>query len=141
MKPRLLLAGLAMVIAGSCANTSTSTTTWSAPPAAAGWTRAGYVESISEIVERVEGNPAGGALAGALIGGVLFGHRGHASLFGAATGAALGAAASQGRHETRTYHVLVRFDDGTHGMFVYAGPPPFLPGQPVALTAQGLGPR
>jgi outer membrane lipoprotein SlyB len=122
----------------SCATTSTTSTTWVDPNAPGTWGRTGYVESIQEIVHRVQGNPAGGALAGALIGGFLFHGRGPATLFGAATGAAIGAAASQGSSETRTYQVLVRFDDGDHGMFVYAAFPPFRPGDPVVLTAQGL---
>jgi len=96
---------------------------------------------VREIVRRTEGNPAGGALAGALIGGFLFGGRGHASLIGAAGGAMVGAAASQGVSETRTYQVLVHFDDGTYGMFVYGASSPFAPGQPVALTPRGLAAR
>jgi outer membrane lipoprotein SlyB len=106
----------------------------------AGWAKPGRVESVQEIVQRTEGNPAGGALAGALIGGFLFGHHGRASLFGAVAGAAAGAAASQHASESRTYHLLVRFNDGTFGMFVYAGAPPFQPGQAVVLTPQGLAP-
>jgi outer membrane lipoprotein SlyB len=100
--------------------------------------RAGRVESVQEIVQRTEGNPAAGALAGALIGGFLFG-RGPARLFGAGAGAAVGAAASSGATEARSYQVLVHFDDGTYGMFVYRGYSPFAPGQPVVLTPQGLG--
>jgi len=38
------------------------------------------------IVERIQGNSAGGALAGALIGGFLVHGRGPATLFGAAPG-------------------------------------------------------
>mgnify|MGYP003407154074 CR=1 FL=1 len=56
------------------------------------------------------------------------------------TGAAVGAAASQHSRESRTYHLLVRFQDGSFGMFVFSGAPPFQPGQPVALTPQGLLP-
>ena len=89
-------------------------------------------------MQRVEGNPAGGALAGALIGGFLFRGRGPASLFGAVAGASIGAAASQGSAETRTYQVLVHFDDGAYGMFVYRGYSPFRPGEAVVLTPQGL---
>jgi outer membrane lipoprotein SlyB len=124
----------------ACATTTTRSTTWTAPPPQPAWVRPGHVESVSEIVERTQGNPAGGALAGALIGGFLFGGHGHASLFGAATGAAVGAASSQGASETRRYQVLVRFDDGSSGMFVYLGYSPFAPGQPVVLTPQGLAP-
>lgn len=126
-----------LVLSVSCATTSTTSTTWVEPPPGANWVRPGHVESVQEIVQRVEGNPAGGALAGALIGGFLFG-RGPARLFGAATGAAIGAAASQGSAETRRYQVLVRFDDGAYGMFVYGGYPPFRPGDAVVLTPQGL---
>jgi outer membrane lipoprotein SlyB len=121
-------------------STTTTYSTWSESSAMGNWARPGHVESVREIVQRREGNPAGGALAGALIGGFLFGGRGPGALIGAAGGAAVGAAASQGSSETRTYQVLVRFDDGTYGMFVYANYPYFSPGQPVVLTAQGLAP-
>ena len=131
---------LAAALSASCAATTTTSTTWT-EPAALGPPRSGHVESVREIVQRTEGNPAGGALAGALIGGFLFG-RGPARLLGAAGGAAVGAAASQGGSERRTYQVLVRFDDdGTYGMFIYGGYSPFQPGQPVVLTQQGLSPR
>jgi outer membrane lipoprotein SlyB len=128
----LLLVGLSV----SCATTSTTATTWTDGPEA-GPPRLGHVESVQEIVQRTEGNPAGGALVGALIGGFLFG-RGPARLIGAAGGAAIGAAASQGYAERRTYQVLVRFDDGAYGMFIYGAYSPFRPGEAVALTPQGL---
>jgi len=102
------------------------------------WSRPGTVESIREIDQRIEGNPAGGALIGALIGGVLFHGRGPATLFGAATGAAIGAAASSGSVETQSFQVLVRFDDGDYGMFVFGGYSPFAPGDAVVLTPHGL---
>jgi outer membrane lipoprotein SlyB len=130
-------AALLLALASAC-TTTTTYSTWTESAAMAGWARPGRVESVREIVQRQEGNPAGGALAGALIGGFLFGGRGPAALIGAAGGAAVGAAASQGTAETRTYQVLVRFDDGTYGMFVYANHPYFHPGQPVVLTQQGL---
>lgn len=108
------------------------------PNAAAYGPRTGTVESVQEVVQRVQGDPAGGALAGALIGGLLFHGRGPAAVLGAVTGAAVGAAASQGSAESRTYQVVVRFDDGTYGMFAYGGYSPFRPGEPVVLTPQGL---
>jgi len=121
-----------------CATTTTSSTTWT-EPASTPYPREGRVESVQEIVQRTEGNPAAGALAGALIGGFLFG-RGPARLFGAGAGAAVGAAASSGAAEARSYQVLVRFSDGTYGMFVYRGYSPFAPGQAVILEPQGLVP-
>lgn len=137
MKGTSLLAGLLALSAG-CATTATTSTTWTDPNTAGAWPHSGRVESVQEIDQHVEGNPAGGAIAGALIGGLLFGGRGPSRLFGAATGAAIGAAASQGSAETRTYHVRVRFDDGTYGMFVYRDYSPFWPGEVVVLTPQGL---
>jgi outer membrane lipoprotein SlyB len=130
---RVLFLALSLPALG-CATTTTTSTAWTA---ASPYPREGRVESVQEVVQRTEGNPAGGALAGALIGGFLFG-RGPARLFGAAAGAAVGAAASQGATETRTYHVLVHFADGTYGMFIYRGYPPFGPGQAVVLGPQGL---
>jgi outer membrane lipoprotein SlyB len=128
------LATLLAVSSFACATTSTSSTTWVDPAAPGNWTRPGRVESVQEIVSRVQGDPVGGALAGALIGGFLFGGRGP----GALVGAAVGASASQGSAETRTYQVLVHFDDGAYGMFVYGGYSPFRPGEPVVLTPRGL---
>jgi outer membrane lipoprotein SlyB len=126
-------------LAPACATTTGYSTTWTDPSAPdPSWSRTGRVESVREVVQRQQGNPAGGALAGALIGGFLFGGRGPRALVGAVGGAAVGAAASQGSSERISYELHVRFDDGTYGMFVYGGYPPFRPGEPVVLTPQGL---
>jgi outer membrane lipoprotein SlyB len=132
-----LVIALLLSLATSCATSSDET--WQQSAAVSNWPRPGRVESVREVIQRREGNPAGGALAGALIGGFLFGGRGPGALFGAASGAAVGAAASQSS-ETHAFQVLVHFDDGAYGMFVYAAPPPFQAGQPVFLTQQGLVP-
>ncbi len=129
-----LLAAIATACT-ACTRTTTSSTTWVAE---GNWVRPGSVESVREVVRRVQGDPAAGAIAGALIGGILFHGDGPATLFGAAAGAAVGAAASSGRAETRTYQVLVRFDDGERGMFLYRDYSPFAPGMRVELTPQGL---
>ncbi len=135
---RVTVITVLMTFAPACATTSTTSTTWADESAPGYWSRRGRVESVREIVRHQQGNPLGGALAGALIGGFLFGGRGPGALVGAAGGAAVGAAASQGTAESRTYQILVRFDDGTYGMFVYGGYAPFGPGEAVQLTPQGL---
>jgi len=140
-----VIAALAVALvatqAAGCATTSTTATTMYDPNAPGYGPPTGVVESVQEVVQRVQGNPVGGALAGALIGGLLFHGRGPATVIGAAGGAAIGAAASQGTTESRTYQVVVRFDDGTYGMFAYGGYSPFRPGEPVILTPQGLNHR
>ena len=122
-----------------CVTTSTTSTTWTAEPPAQEWTRPGRVEWVREVVHRQEGNPVGGAIAGAIIGGLIGGH-GSAAVVGAVGGAAVGAAASQGGGESRTYEVLVRYQDGGQQMFAWADYCPFRAGQPVMLTPRGLHP-
>jgi outer membrane lipoprotein SlyB len=136
---RLFLAPVLLVaFSFACATTSTTSTTWTNPNRV-GYGRTGSVDSVQEIVERTQGNPAGGAAAGALIGGLVFGGgRGPSAVAGAVGGAAIGAAASQGSTEQRTYQIVVRFDDGGFGEFVYAGFSPFRPGERVAVTPGGL---
>lgn len=100
---------------------------------------AGRRRGDAHVVQRTEGNPAAGAVAGGLVGGLLFGGgRGPAAVAGAVGGAAVGAAASSGSAVQRTYQVVVRFDDGGFGEFVYDGVSPFRPGERVVVTAGGL---
>ena len=127
---------LLFVGAVGCATTSTTETTWTAPGPQNEIGRMGRVESVHEIVQRVEGDPAAGALLGAVIGGVLT--RGRA--VGIVGGAAVGAATSQGHGERRVYELGVRFDDGVYGAFRYYGYAAFPPGARVVLTPQGLQP-
>jgi outer membrane lipoprotein SlyB len=137
MRHLSMLVALSVVLSSACATTWTDESTWTQPQTGY-WVRPGQVESVHEIVRRTEGNPAGGALLGGLIGGLLFGRHGRVSPFGAVSGAVIGATASQGSSESRTYQVLVRFDDGAQGVFTYEGYPPFGPGELVNLTPQGL---
>src|SRR5688500_7716733 len=103
-----LLTVLFTVLAGSgCVAHTASSTTWVAP-APTEWARPGRVEWIRETVHREHGDPAGGAVAGALIGGLLFGSDGPSTVVGMLGGAAVGAAASQGSAEHRQYEVFVR---------------------------------
>jgi outer membrane lipoprotein SlyB len=138
MKALHLTLLLLVALTPACATTTTTRTTWTDP--GAGWYgRAGQVEKVQEIVQRTEGNPGAGAVAGALVGGLVFGGgRGPAAVAGAAGGAAVGAAASSGLTEERTYQIVVRFDDGGYGEFVYAGYSPFRPGERVSVTPGGL---
>src|SRR5262252_3968789 len=138
MKPLHLALLLLITLSPACATATTTTTTWT-DPALAGYGRAGRVASVQEIVQRTQGNPGAGAVAGGLIGGLLFGGgRGPAAVAGAVGGAAVGAAASQGSAEQRTYEVVVRFDDGGYGEFVYEGFSPFGPGERVVVAPGGL---
>jgi outer membrane lipoprotein SlyB len=135
------------VTSSACTTTTTTSQGWGAqqPYHPGGVGRFGHVEWIQETVQRREGDPAGGAVAGAVIGG-LIGHaltrgRGNGAVAGAVTGAMIGADASTVYAERRTYQIVVRFDDGGVGSFLYDGYPPFAVGQPVQSTPQGLAPR
>jgi outer membrane lipoprotein SlyB len=123
----------ALSIAAGCYTTSTTTTTWTSPPPPL----SGQVEAVTETVRRVEGNPAGGAITGAIIGGLAAPRRWVGALFGAAVGGAV----SQGSSESRWYDVLVRFDDGTRRVFRYGGASPFAPGDRVLLASNQLSRR
>ncbi len=134
---------LPALLLSACVTTTTETRTWGqGDPYGSSWARYGHVESVRETIQRQQGDPAGGAVAGAIIGGLLGnawsgGHPG-ATVAGAIGGAMVGSSASQGQAEQRIYEVFVRFDDGALETFVYQGVLPFRVGDPVALTAQGL---
>lgn len=128
------MVALSTLTAG-CATTSTYSTEWTASDEYS--PRTGTVESIRQVVRRVQGDPAAGAAAGALLGAVLFGGHGPRTLFGAVAGAATGAALSQGSYETRAFEVVVRFDNGTRGVFTYRDGSPFRPGDRIALGSDG----
>jgi outer membrane lipoprotein SlyB len=136
-----LALGMFLVLTPSCVTTSTTSTVLG-PETPDVWVRSGKVQWVREVVQRQQGNPAGGALAGGLAGGLLGGAISHSSggaLLGALGGAAVGAAVSQGSAERRRYEVMVRFDDGGYQLFTFDGAAPrFQPGQLVMLTPEGL---
>jgi outer membrane lipoprotein SlyB len=132
---RLYFVTMLTALLAGCATTETTVTTWGDPNLPP---RPGVVQTVQEVVQTTHGDPGAGAVAGALIGGFLFGGPRGPSLLGAVGGAAVGAAASQSS-QTRSYQVVVRFeDDGSYGAFVYRDYSPFRPGEPVVLTPQGL---
>lgn len=129
----------AVVLAGAGCYTTTGYTRTYGEGAQSGrgypgaWEKRGKVGSIRENVERAMGDPAGGAVAGALIGGVLTGKPG-----GALLGAFFGAAASSGSVERRQVEVFIDFDDGTRQAFSFQGYPPFQVGDRVVVTDRGI---
>lgn len=133
------LAALSAFLLSGCVATTYRTQSWASDPYGQEWARHGRVESIRETVRTQHGDPGAGAVAGAIIGGLLFGGRNPAStIFGMGAGAMVGAAASSGSGEDRFYEVFVRFDDGAIERYVYQNVLPFRVGDPVALTSQGL---
>lgn len=129
---RMLAASTVLLSTGCYVATSTSRT-WGESGYSSAAERRGRVETIRETIDRREGNPAGGAMAGALVGGVLTGRAG-----GAFLGALFGAAASQGGVERRYYEVFVQFEDGGRQVFTFAGSPPFQSGDRVVVTDRGI---
>lgn len=142
MKKTVALALASTLLVTGCVATTTTTRTWGEQPYASGWARYGRVESIRETIHRQQGDPGGGAVAGAIIGGLLghawSGGRGGGAVAGAIGGAMVGSAASQGQGEVRIYEVFVRFQDGALEVFAYQNVLPFQAGDQVMLTAQGL---
>src|SRR3954447_11789747 len=99
-------------LAGGCYSETQSSRTYSTAPAAS---QSGRVVSVEEIVNHREGRPVEGAVAGALLGGIIFRSAG-----AAVVGGGLGALASSGSSTRRTYEVTVQFDNGEMGRFDYA---------------------
>jgi len=140
----LLLPGL---LGTGCVHSYAHSRTWGeepygAPPPQQTWERTGRVSNVRETVYEQHGDPAGGAVAGAIVGGLLgsaiTGGRGGGALVGAIGGAAVGANASQGSARQTVYEVTIRFDDGGVQTYAFRGYLPFRPGDDVRLTPQGL---
>lgn len=136
------LAAVPALLLSGCVATTYRSQTWGADPYGQEWARYGHVESIRENVRTQTGDPGAGAVAGAIIGGLLFGGRNPAqTIFGMGAGAMVGAAASSGSGEDRFYEIFVRFDDGALERYVYQNVLPFRVNDPVVLSSQGLSRR
>lgn len=142
---RYALLLLPALLGTGCIHTYARSRTWGedqyAQPQQA-WERTGRVTHVRETVYEQRGDPGGGAVAGAIVGGLLghaiTGGRGGGAVVGAIGGAAVGANASQGHAQQVVYEVTVRFDDGGVQTYAFRGYLPFRPGDDVRLTPQGL---
>ncbi len=120
----------AAALAGGCYSDTQTRRVYTAQPARA---ETGQVVQVEQIVNRREGHPVAGAVAGALLGGVIF-HSGKAAVIGGG----LGAIASSGSSTRLLYLVTVQFDTGEMGRFEFVDWSPFRPGDRVVMTNQGL---
>ena len=123
--PRLFgIVSVMSVALAACTTTTTTTRTWGEPAYSdPNWVRYGHVELIRETIQREQGNPAGGAVAGAIIGGT--------------TGAAI---AAQGQPRANGYYwynngCYVQRPDGA-----WIAVAPQYCGAPPVAVAPGYGP-
>jgi len=119
----------AAALAGGCYSDTQTRVVYSEPARA----ETGQVVQVEEIIQHREGHPVAGAVAGALLGGVIF-HSGKAAV----VGGGLGAIASSGHSTRRTFETTVQFDNGEMGRFDFADWSPFRPGDRVVMTNDGL---
>lgn len=126
---KILTLLIAAALAGGCYSDTQTRAVYTEPARA----QTGQVVQVEEIVHHREGHPVAGAVAGALLGGVIF-HSGKAAI----VGGGLGAIASSGSSTRRTFEVTVQFDSGEMGRFDFADWSPFRPGDRVVMTNEGL---
>ena len=96
------------------------------------------IEDVREV-EKAGQASGGGAVAGAVIGGVL-GHqvgggRGKdvATVLGAIGGGVAGHQLEKNVRTTKEYQIVVRYEDGTQGLFTQDTPPNWRPGDKVKI--------
>jgi outer membrane lipoprotein SlyB len=96
------------------------------------------IEDVREV-EKAGQASGGGAVAGAVIGGVL-GHqvgggRGKdvATVLGAIGGGVAGHQIEKNVRTTKEYQIVVRYEDGTQGLFTQDTPPNWRPGDKVKI--------
>ena len=98
----------------------------------------GVIESVRVIddVKKTSGiGLVGGAVVGGLLGNQVGGGRGKdvATVVGAVGGAVAGDAIEKNTGSTRSYEVIVRFDDGSRRVFNEASPPAWQSGDHVRV--------
>ena len=96
------------------------------------------IEAVREV-EKAGQASGGGAVAGAVVGGVL-GHqvgggRGKdvATVLGAIGGGVAGHQIEKNVKTTKEYQIVVRYEDGTQGLFTQSTPPSWRPGDKVKI--------
>ena len=96
------------------------------------------IEEVREV-EKAGQASGGGAVAGAVVGGVL-GHqvgggRGKdvATVLGAIGGGVAGHQIEKNVKKTKEYQIVVRYEDGTQGLFTQSTPPSWRPGDKVKI--------
>jgi outer membrane lipoprotein SlyB len=96
------------------------------------------IEEVREV-EKAGQASGGGAVAGAVVGGVL-GHqvgggRGKdvATVLGAIGGGVAGHQIEKNVKKTKEYQIVVRYEDGTKGLFTQDTPPNWRPGDKVKI--------
>ena len=93
--------------------------------------RGGHVVQVREVARAAQTTPMPGTPSGAMLGGIVF-HRNGAAVIGGGFGL------PQGALDRRAFEVVVSFDDGETGIFVYQDWSPYRPGDRVTLTPEGL---
>ena len=126
---------IAIVLAG-CAKTAMYST--AVPPSAVVRrppSQYGTVESVHEVVHRVDRDVVSGLIVSVLIGAVVFGGDA-ARLLLLGGDAARGGEVSAGSYETQTYEIAIRLDDGSRSVFTRDNTS-LRPGDRVALAQDG----
>ena len=105
------------------------------------------IEEVREVEKAGQGSGAGavgGAVVGGVIGHQMGGGRGRdvATVLGALGGGLAGNQIEKNAKKTVEYQIVVRYEDGTKGLFTQATPPSWRPGDKVKVingVIQGRG--
>ena len=105
------------------------------------------IEEVREVEKAGQASGAGavgGAVVGGVIGHQMGGGRGKdiATVLGALGGGLAGNAIEKNAKKTMEYQIVIRYEDGTKGLFTQATPPSWRPGDKVKVingVIQGRG--